>query len=57
VEDIVQMVIPIGAGDTTITARFAETSDRRMGNGISLATLVALGLILTRTQLAERRSV
>jgi len=57
VEDIVQMVIPIGAGETTITARFAETSDRRMGNGISLATLVALGLILTRAQLAERRSV
>jgi hypothetical protein len=57
VEDIAQMVVPISAGDTTITARFAETWDRRMGNGISLASLVALGLILTRAQLAERRSV
>jgi hypothetical protein len=55
-EDLAQMVVPIGPGDSTIEAQFTETWDRRVGGGISLASLALLGLVLTRTNLANRRS-
>lgn len=44
-DDVNQMVIPIGAGASTIDVRFLRTADRTAGNGISIASgLAVIGL-------------
>jgi hypothetical protein len=48
-EDDGQMIIPLDAGESQITAKFIRTKDRTAGMGISLASvLLAMGLAMQR---------
>jgi len=47
-DDVNQMVIPLGAGDSEIRARFTRTPDRKAGNAISLVSLVVATVLLRK---------